>query len=133
MLALTRRLEDRIREELGDGEMLEVAFDGLRSRWLPWSWPGEFLAQPCAVALTSQRVLVLEVPRLSQSDASVVLNAERSLVRVRRFTRTRRWQWTPLQGSWSRLEVELPDGQVKLYVDRAARDAAAAFAAAVNE
>lgn|SRR5262245_22473008 len=131
MVTIARSLEDRVREELADGEELEYAFEGIRSRWLPWSWLGEFFAQPCAVALTSRRVLVFEVPRASRSDASIEQDVRRSAVRAR-FKRIRRLQWTPLQGSWSRLDLALPDAQVTVYVDRTARDAASAFASAVN-
>ena len=129
MVTIAAPLKDRIREELAEGELLELAFEGVRSRWLPWTWPGLFVAQPCGIALTDQRVLVFEVGRSSRSDARVVWEVPRSVVRAR-FKRIRRWQWTPLHGSWSRLDLTLPNAKIKVYVDRTARNAAAAFARA---
>jgi hypothetical protein len=126
MTAIASSLEDRMREELLEKERLEVAFEGLRSRWLPWTFLGEFLSHPCAIALTDRRVLFFEIARLSSPDPTAVMGVPRSEVRAG-FRRVRRWQWTPVQGGWSRVDLGFRGDHVKVYVDRASRDAAAAF------
>jgi hypothetical protein len=60
--------------------------------------------------------------------AQVIVEARRLEVHAE-LLRVRRLLWTPLEGSWSRFELQLAAGSFALYVDRRSRPAAAGVAA----
>ena len=134
-------VEAQIQRELAPGETLEAIAEGTVGRapgftvrvWAgAWLRPGELLARPAVVALTSQRVLVFRLPRFSNRLEEAVFAAKREEVRAQIEAESSRGDTLGRLGG-SNLIVITAETTLPVYIDRPWEEDARRIAAALGE